>query len=386
MKRRTVFLLLVFLLILSGCWSKQELTEWGFVMGVALDSGKDGNINMTTQFYRPQAASGKGQSGGEGGGPNLYIKVYGKSIQEAIQNLPMSLGRKAQWSHMRVIVVSEKLAKTVDIGKLLDVFFRDHEPRPTISIMVSKGSAGNLLKKKPIIEQTTGQQLLRVKEFSYRFASKTLDTSLLDLGLQLKSAHNDAYVSYVSEHENDHGIFSAAGLSLFKRGKMTSILPPKKVEGLLMLRNEYRSGIIEIPCPDRKDGTETMEILSLQTKVQPNLKGDKITVDVTATGDGAIGELKCTTIGTIQEEAAFIRKAEEKMKNRMLSTIRFLQTKKMDVIGIGNYIYRMHPNQWNQIKKNWDNQFADISFDVHIKVRLVTSGTTGSKPALYKSK
>ena len=42
----------VLMVLLTGCWNKIELDELGFVMGVALDKGKNGVIELTTQVYR----------------------------------------------------------------------------------------------------------------------------------------------------------------------------------------------------------------------------------------------------------------------------------------------------------------------------------------------
>ncbi len=68
--------------------------------------------------------------------------------------------------------------------------------------------------------------------------------------MHMKSAHPDTVVSYVYEDKLSGKMYSSAGLALLKNGKMKTVLPSGKVEGLLMLRNEYKSGVIEIPCAD----------------------------------------------------------------------------------------------------------------------------------------
>ncbi|RCW48573.1 Ger(x)C family spore germination protein [Paenibacillus prosopidis] len=378
MKKFAIHLFLTAILLVSpGCWSKNELTERGFVMGVALDQGKDGKIEMLTQIYRPTPAEGaKGTSAGPA---STNILTRDDSINEAIRDIPVHLGRKAQWSHMRVIIVGEKLAQSVNIAKLLDLFYRDHEPRSTVSLMIAKGSASKMLEKKSLIEQTTAQQLLRAEESTYNNTSKTIDTSLLDLVKQLKSAHSDAVVSYVYEDKQTKDLFSAAGLALLKDGKMTGILPPSKVKGLIMLRNKFRSGIFEIPCEGRKNEMETIEILSLNTKVKPKLSGNRISVSVTVQGEASTGELKCSAIDKQPDEAAFVHKMEEEMKNQIRSTIRFLQVNKIDVIGVGNHIYRIHPQTWDGLKETWDKQFAKIPFDIRVELKLITNGTSTGK-------
>ncbi|WP_341281844.1 Ger(x)C family spore germination protein [Paenibacillus sp. FSL H8-0537] len=382
MKKWMVFIfVLTSFLLLTGCWNKTELDEDGFVMAIALDQGKGGRLELTTQMYRPNAGKG-----GDGGtlkqSKNLLIKTEDNSVFEAIRDIPLHLGRKANWTHTRIILVGEKLARSTDVGKLIDFFYRDHESRHTISIMITKGRADKILEKQPAIEQTIGQQLLLTKQVSYKNAAKSLDTTLLKLGLQMNSPQSDSSITYVYEDKRAQDMFNAAGLALLKKGKMKSVLSSKKVEGLVMLRNEYKSGIIEVACPGKKSETESFEIMKLRTRLKPSLIGDKVSVLVKTEAEGAIGELKCTEIKTRKDEAEYLQKMEEEIKKQMLATIHDLQAYKMDIIDIGNRIARSHFKKWEDMKGDWDKQFATIPFDIHVHLRLITTGTVIGRPAV----
>ncbi|MEV5030732.1 Ger(x)C family spore germination protein [Paenibacillus sp. LPE1-1-1.1] len=380
--KRGIFCLamLLGLFIISGCWSKFELTERGFVMGVALDQGEDGKIELTTQIYRPTSTQTTVTSVSTSAS-SINIKTRDDSVMEAIRDIPIHLGRKAQWSHLRVIIVGEKLARSNNLGHLLDLFYRDHEPRSSVSLMISKGAAGRLFEKKPLIEQTTAQQFLRAKESSYITSAKTVDYNLLDLVIQLRSANGNAIVPFVYEDKKLKDIFSAAGLALLKGGKMKVVLPSTKVEGLLMLRNAYQSGVIEIKCPGKNREYETAEVISLNVKTKPRMQGDQISINISLVGDVAIGELKCSDINSAKAEMAFIKKVEDQLSEQINSTMKFLQSNKLEVIGIADMIYRKDPRKWEQLKKNWDTQFAELPFTIQVRLRLVTSGTISSKPA-----
>lgn len=374
------------LLILPGCWNKGELDEFGFVMAIAVDQGKGGELELTTQMYRPTA----GEKGGGGGSPgqtaNLLIKTSDESIFEAVRDIPIHLGRKANWSHCRIIVIGEKLARSTDVGRLIDFFYRDHEPRHTISIMIAKGRADKILENTPAIEQTIGQQLLLTKQVTFKNAAKSMDTTLLKLALMMNSPHGDTAITYVYQDKREKNVLNAAGLALIKKGKMKSILPSKKVEGLIILRNEFKSGIIEVPCPGKKLETESVEVLNLGTKMKPKLVGDKVKVQVKTKVEVAIGEMRCTEIKARKDEAEFTHKVEEQIKKQMLETIHILQKNKMDVIEIGNKIASSNPKKWEKMKDTWDKQFAAIPFDIQVKVKLLTTGTVIGKPAVSGEK
>jgi spore germination protein KC len=372
------------LLILPGCWNKRELDESGFVMAIAVDQGKGRELEFTSQMYRPIT----GQQGGGGGSPsaNLLIKTRDDSLFEAARDIPIHLGRRANWGHMRVIIIGEKLARSTDVGRLLDLFYRDHEPRHTISIMIAKGRADKILDMKPAIEQTIGQQLLLTKQVTYKSSAKAMDTTLLKLALMMNSPHGDTAITYVYEDKREKNVLNAAGLALLKKGKMKSILPSKKVEGLIMLRDEFQSGIIEIPCPGKKLETESVEVLNLGTKMKPKLVGDKVNVQVKTKVEAAIGEMRCTEIKTRKDEAEFTHKVEEQIKKQMLETIHILQKNKMDVIEIGNKIASSNPKKWEKMKDTWDKRFAELPFDIQVKVKLLTTGTVIGKPAVSGEK
>ncbi len=147
MKKLAILLFLTAIFImLPGCWSKKELTELGFVMGIAFDQGKDGKIEMLTQVYRPTSVQSTASALTRVS--SINIKTSDDSVMEAVRDITIHLGRKAQFSHMRIIVVGEKLARSVNIGKLLDLFYRDHEPRSSVSLAIAKGKASKMLEKR----------------------------------------------------------------------------------------------------------------------------------------------------------------------------------------------------------------------------------------------
>ncbi|SFE61250.1 spore germination protein KC [Paenibacillus algorifonticola] len=374
----TSLIITLIAMTLTGCWSKYELTERGFVMGVALDETKDGKIEMLTQIYRPASVeTGKSATTQKS---SVSIRTHDDTVMEAVRDIPIHLGRKAQWSHTRVIIVGEKLARSQDLSKTLDLFYRDHEPRSSVKLLISKGPAYKLLEKQPLIEQTTAQQILRTEEFSFLNAAKTMDSTLLSLLLQRESAHPDAILSYVYNNSNPKETLSTAGLALIKEGKLKKIMPPDKVEGLLMLRNDYHSGVLEIPCSGMKGEKETAEVLSLRTAMKTKVQNGKPQVSFKIKGDLAITEMKCTSIVSFKDEQKFVEKFSAAILRQTAGTLKFLQKNKLEVIGIGNQLYRQSPKEWQKLQQNWDEQFARLPIEVKAEFRLVTGGTINSKP------
>ena len=65
-------------------------------------------ISLTTQIYKPsQGVSATGAKAAK----SAYLNVItqNESISRAIRDIPLNLGRKAQWSHTRLIIIGENL-------------------------------------------------------------------------------------------------------------------------------------------------------------------------------------------------------------------------------------------------------------------------------------
>ncbi|MFM9281580.1 Ger(x)C family spore germination protein [Paenibacillus jiagnxiensis] len=365
------------LMLTSGCWSKHELVEMGFVLGVALDEDKDNQIELTTQIYRPR---GEALSADQS---TINIKAKNKTVMEAVRDIPIHLGRKSQWSHMRIIIVSEKLARSQDIGKLLDFFYRDHETRGDVQVMIAGGRADDVLMLRPQVEKSTSQELLRANRISHSVSGKTLVTTLLQLGIQARNAHLDGFVSYLYDVTPKQEVFSNAGLALTKMGKMVGVLSPKKTQGLAMLRNEFESGIISFSCPGKKRQTETLEVLKLKTKLKISwMEGKPSGVTAYTDVDAAISELKCSYVRTPEDEKKLVKAAERQIRQTMLASYHELQKNQIEAIGIANQIYRKYPQTWAVLKENWDYQFSKLPLQVNVKVRLTTPGASNSIPIL----
>ncbi|WP_377888946.1 Ger(x)C family spore germination protein [Alkalihalobacillus sp. R86527] len=362
-------------LLLSGCWDHEELPAFGFVQAVAIDLSEDdkGKIDLTTQFIKPSPKIGSAAGGGDKAFFN--IKTTGDSVFEAIRDIATHLGRKAQWSHTRIILISEELAKERNVGEILEFFYRDHEPRLMISIAVMEGKAKDYLENKPFIENTISQQLKEIENSSYQYNSKTIDINLLVFGRELKAETGTSKLPYYKFAPTGEPI--VYGISYLQNGKLTGKLSPTETESLLKLTNETQSGIIEVPCEGSKANLkESIEIRDVNTSIKPKLTRDhtaNVRVDIKMAGD--IGELKCSSIDTTEKINKYNNKVAGVVKKNIEKTLRELQEDKIDLIGIGNQFYRNDPKQWKGIKDQWPDIFSEASFKVSVEMDIGNSGS-----------
>ncbi|CAN7402877.1 Ger(x)C family spore germination protein [Paenibacillus sp. LjRoot153] len=389
MKRQIwiLFISLSALFVLTGCWDRAELPEKGFVMGIALDKAGNGDISLTTQVFKP--TQGLGSIGGKSTNESYAnVTTVAATLPRAIRDIPINLGRKTQWSHTRLIIIGEELAREQEIFPLLEFFYRDHEPRLTVSIMITQGRADKYLNIKPIIENTISQQLFQSEKSSAYTSGKTIDTNLLKLGLQMKSEVGNATVPYLYLSKDGKTVTNIAGVAMLKKGKYVGKMEPSNVEMVQMLLNKYRSGMIEVPCqnPSKpKQSNEVIEIISLRSKWQPTVMNeDSLKVQVKVNAEIALMELSCSNLEAVDDEIKFAKQVEETIKQRIEETTRWLKKNKFDAIGLGNKIYQKKPTLWKEWKPQWDDRFATTQFDISVDVKVINSGTSIGNPIFQK--
>jgi spore germination protein KC len=370
------------LLLLTGCWDRAELTKKGFVMGLALDEGEGGKYRLTVQIFKPA------QAVGGGGTEKSYVNIASEdySIAKAIRDMPTHLGRKLQWSHLRVILVSDKLVKDTRLGEILEFFYRDHEPRVTASIMIARGRAADFLQMKPLIESTISQQLLDGQHSSATSNGETVDVNLLKLGLQIKSEVGNSLIPYVVIDRQDHQtVMTIQGAAMMKKGKMIGLLDSGKVEGLQIMLNKFASGMIQIPCGGKlnKKSVEAVEVLAMRSSARTVTGTRSLKVRYKIEIETALSELSCTKMETMEDQKKFTDRVEQTMRQKLAATSDFLKKNKFDALGLGNKIYQKNPSLWKKWKNDWDQLFAQTEFDYDVEVKTNNSGTMIDK-AVYQ--
>jgi len=370
------------LLTLTGCWDQAELPEKGFVMGAAIDKAGNDKISLTTQIYRPSQGVTEGARKSE----TAYVNIatVENSISKAIRSIPVNLGRKAQWSHIHLIVVGEELARENNILDTLEFFYRDHEPRLTVAVMIGQGKADQYLKVHPLIENTTSQQLFQSAEKVSTWGGKTKYANLLTMGLQLESELGNAVIPYVLMDKTNQKNIKVSGAAMLKKGKLIGRMEPRLVESLLMLTNDYKNGMIELDCSESSKDTkktESVEIVTLNSKTKPLvLSEDSLKYRIEVTMEVSVIELACSKVKTIQDEQRFTSSLEKQLKEHLEDTIDWLQRQKFDALGLGNRLYRSNPKLWKKWKADWDGRFARTEFEIVVKVINNMNGTTIGKP------
>lgn len=376
----TVAALLV--LLLAGCWNRRELTDWGFVQAAAIDETGKGDILLTAQIYRPSGSSSQSGVPTAKGSSFVDTASINGTVNGASSDATNELGRKLQWSHMRVLLIGEDIARKRNIGEFLDFFARSHEPRGSIVVLITQGPAKAFLEIQPLIEGTIGQQLKSIVELAQHQSGKAIVMTLKELTILSKRPRSEFVIPYVKLRKESHAVASVGGLALFgfPAGKMTGVVPSGLTPYVLMLKNRYRGGFLNIPCAGKDSAKDSFDISRSHTKIRVQVKGGELGIRINVELEGIIGELGCSNAETSAEIARFTGRVEQETKDRLSEAVTYMQRNRKDLLGVGLKVYRWHNRTWKSWQSDWDKRFAEASVDIAVKAMMLNSGMNPAKP------
>src|SRR5690554_997779 len=102
-----IVIILIFMIILTGCWSEKELNEITLITSIAIDKEDDDYI-MSLSIIVPSEAmlNAPGRSS-----PSVILSSRGISPCDAFRKITSKVSRIPNLSHVQNIIISEKVAR-----------------------------------------------------------------------------------------------------------------------------------------------------------------------------------------------------------------------------------------------------------------------------------
>ncbi len=401
-KNRTkciIFFIIIFTIILTGCWDSNEIEELGLVLGIAIDKpksseakekeskeakeheeGKRPRFTLTQQFVVPKAIRGGAEYGGAPTQkPYSNVASEGDAIHQIIRQFASVTSRRSFFKHLKVIIISEEVALSTDLQKLLILFLKDHEMERSIEVFISKGDARDVLEIKPEKEDIPAFKLLTMGKNVVKSSRIAPVMTLGDMSKKM-TAQSSFIMQRIAPHKDDI-VLGGAAVIKGKSHKMIGFLGEEETDGLNWLSGKGKAGVVE--AIDKE--TEEMiiyEISRINSKIIPNVENGMISFDVKIDSEGKISEDWLVPGNEFDE--TFIKKTEKAIKDEILILIdkALYKTQKefeVDVAGFGKKLSIKYPKVWEEVKDNWDETFSDIPIDVELEINIRTFGEKGKK-------
>ena len=358
----------------TSCWNYREINEFSVINGFSVDEGeKDYKYDITTEVLAPKLAIGRDKI------KSRFIESQGDTIFKAVRKLIEVDGKKAYWSHAKVMIISKAVAEKGLIS-VVDFADRNPEPRSDMHIMIADMSkAKQIFKLYGEDVSVVSFKLQETLENEGQISTyKAVDLWRFINTLNSEGISPVAPIIYLSEIGGKK-IPKIGGLAIFKVDKMIgklseeeaeffSLLNPKIKGGLLVIKNEVEANLVNV----------SLKILTGKATVKPMLINGNITMKINITVDVTIGEIDGSEDFIAKEKRGELEKnAENYIEQGVSNLIRRVQEQyDSDIFGFGSAVKNGMPNLWKNLKDNWDEEFKNLKFETLVSVNIKRSELT----------
>lgn len=371
-KVKAILLSLIVLLnsiLFTGCWNYRETEELAIVAGAAIDKNTDGKLSLTIEIVEFSNERESKIS------PRT-VTIEGKTIFDTARNGVLVLGKRLYWSHAKVFIVSEQVARE-GIIKVIDWIIRDSETRTNINILVARGhSAKEVLKFMRDKNEIRSFQLGKIIDYQAAI-SKAPRIEAWDISNNIANKGATA-ITPVVELKSEVGKEgpSVVGTAIFKKDKLVGFLNGEETKDMLFIQNKVKGGVlVRIEGESNNEIPVSLEMFNSKTKVEPVIYDNNITFNINVNITAAIDELGGSKDFIDERGRKELEKSSEKMlKSRIERLITKMQKEySADIFGLGIKLKEDNPKEWKKIEDKWEERFQSVHTNVSVNIYIRNS-------------
>jgi len=386
---KVVCIFIIVLPFLSGCWDRIEIEERATVLAIGIDkteieeeeeemvthlkddSAKEkyGDYKVTVQIAVPgrlPLGPGTGMGGGGDERPVWILESKGHTMSDAITNLQQEISSRIFLGHLRIIVVSEEVARE-GLREIGDYLRRNSEVRRAAWLIVSKEDASKYVKAQPELERVAAIYLLATMDQAVRLG-KLPNNFIGTFWSTLSSKGQDPYLPYVELKKEDN--IKISGLAYFKNDQMVGATTPIQIGHFMGIMQMNPGGYkVLVTVPDVNE-TVVFESVQRKSKLRIDIKDGipHARVQVYIEGDitESSNDYKITTTKVIEQLEDVLPKDANVRYSKL---VKETQEAGSDIFGFGEYVRAKHPTYWNtQVKtrERWNELYKEMPVDINV--------------------
>jgi spore germination protein KC len=370
-------LLLLCLLLLTGCWDRLEVSDIGIILAIAIDKDeRTGDFLVTSQYIRPGAESTLTPSPDE---PSLLVSTTGETLQTAFDKQFNTIDREVFLSHNKVIIINEDLAKE-GMLKILDTFQRGKEVRGYVWLCIAANSEAKdmLPSKDNQIARIPANYLDNMLE---HVKKRTSPLNLLDFYKKVleEGIEPMANLLAIETGKTPDERVEFATKAVFQKDKLAGYLTTRELDGYYWLTGErpVSTGLLPLPSHLEDGALVTLEIENLTSDIHTSVDAAghiSFTIDISETGR-ILEQQASASFATLKEQVDYLKTLEEANKKVIEEEVSAVLTRvqddfQADIFGIGRELQKEHPHVWNKLKDNWPEIFANATYSINTDVTI----------------
>ncbi|WP_232278892.1 Ger(x)C family spore germination protein [Paenibacillus sp. 481] len=356
----------------------RELDEVSIVMATGIDW--DANTNKHRIIVYALQPASKGSSAQSNGLMEWLGAGNGNSVMESAQSLRNRASKKLFWFHNRIFVIGKEAAQH-SLPEIVDFLQRNREIRNTSLMLVSDGTAEQMLKVRPETKDLLVNELFGMIR-NQDETGKSLGISVKDMINRNANATQGfltgRLVAYQPK-EKSEDVLALEGTSILRNGKFIGWLNSEET-AVARLLTDRDTDKVQFTCVI-KDGAKPFgAITSLSTiksrSIRPYFVRNRPHIDIDFDLLCQINEIANKHTLSQQDISTLEQHIETYVQQQVTAIIKKAQQQtRVDYLGFSEQFYKHHPTKWNQLKSNWDDVFATMPVHVNVDLTIWNTGT-----------
>jgi len=380
---KKIIILILPLLLLTGCYNYRELNELAIATAVEVDKIND-EFHLLVQVANP-----KNQNDASSANQPQFVtyEAKGKTVQEAFRNIVQESSRKIYGMHVQLLIITENIAKE-DMQSMLDFFFRNVEIRKEFYVIVDTSQNNDkLLKVLTPVTNLSSQSIMDTLETNNKFlgiSNLVTFNDLMDIYLDdnkelvLPTIYMEGNYEkgkneeILKETDTETKIF-LGNMAIFKDEKLLGYLTKEESITVNLIKNEINDALITQEC--EKNKYTTSEITLDKTDIKIDLKKLKVTINIK--GSGTLAEYGCDEDLTKEK---IIKKINKELNEYIEKTIKqsinsINTTYNSDIYNFKDMIYKQDQKFYNKVKDNYyEEVFNKLTYEIKSEIELQGKG------------
>jgi spore germination protein KC len=377
MEKRTIIILILLLsiLLVSGCWDAIELEDRDICTAVVVEKNGDQYefyvevAGISAKIQNPRSGQEDSQQP-----TTSIVKGSGKTYAEARINLDKELNKPVYLGAVQSLILTERLADN-GIDEYTLRLRQMTEYRKTMDVIVTPDKPEDFLSVQPANESAIGFAIEDTLE-NLRFLGISFHMTLSDL-LQKLSSKNPCYMMNTMSVRDEQ--ITLIGHTLFDGGKRVGFIPFEESRGIVFLTVIGESEPKFDYVVNLEDKTFTLETTQKKRSIKSSYDGEKASFEVNL-NYRAVGRYPSQRVTiTDQTREELKGKLTEQIQNDIQSTIDKSQKEyECDYLSFSEPFRIAYPDAYEAM--NWHDEFKKAEFHLNITVDVVPNRTVDYDP------
>jgi germination protein, Ger(x)C family len=384
-KKAFHLVLIISLILLSGCWDHQELTDIGFVTAVGVDKDKDGQILATFQIINPRNLTGGQSQSSANGVPIAVYRIKADNILDASRKISQQVSRQMYFAHTNLLVFSEEIARR-GLKPYLDAIIRSPQYRSTATLVIVKeGRAEDLLSVLTPLDQVPSLKIEKTLEFSNMVWGMNISRNIQEVVTEMLAQGKQAVAGGFSvegdkkqgqSHKNIQytaplAVIHADSIAVFKNDRLVKWAEDETARGINWLLDNIKFTVMNVPWKGKENAFGFI-IFDAKTRIHPVVKTGIPRAHITIKVEGTVAHANANIhFLNKKERDQLAHSLEETIQQEAEKAIQMAQEVKSDIFGIGERISKTYPDYWKQVASSWDDViFPELETKIKVEALI----------------